>query len=227
MRIVVAAVGRLKAGAERELAERYRDRADKTGRALGIRDIEVIEVRDSRAREPERRILEESIAVASVIPDGAITVTLDGRANRHSRGQQHCIAATQHYADSRPGNTRRSRRSRRTSDSTRRLDAERDAVHIRRPWRGHHRRSDDALALGQSGLVFDQVPAVAIKILEHGHRSIGFVARLFDEFHATRKKGGVVADEILGVKTEENAPHGLGAHLCRLSRGFSPRQPPP
>ena len=43
-----------------------------------IRDIEVIEVRDSRAREPERRILEELIALASVIPDGAITVTLDG-----------------------------------------------------------------------------------------------------------------------------------------------------
>jgi 23S rRNA (pseudouridine1915-N3)-methyltransferase len=79
MRIVVAAVGRLKAGAERELAERYRERAAKTGRALGIRDIEVIEVRDSRAREPERRILEESIALASVIPDGAVTVALDGR----------------------------------------------------------------------------------------------------------------------------------------------------
>jgi 23S rRNA (pseudouridine1915-N3)-methyltransferase len=79
MRIVVGAVGRLKAGAERELAERYRERAAKTGRALGIRDIEVIEVRDSRAREPERRILEESIALASVIPDGAVTVTLDSR----------------------------------------------------------------------------------------------------------------------------------------------------
>jgi 23S rRNA (pseudouridine1915-N3)-methyltransferase len=84
MRIVVAAVGRLKAGAERELAERYRERAAKTGRALGIRDIEVIEVRDSRAREPERRILEESIAVASVIPDGAVTVTLDGRGDNVS-----------------------------------------------------------------------------------------------------------------------------------------------
>jgi 23S rRNA (pseudouridine1915-N3)-methyltransferase len=79
MRIVVAAVGRLKAGAERELAERYRARAAKTGRALGIRDVEIIEVRDSRAREPERRILEESIALASVIPDGAVTVALDGR----------------------------------------------------------------------------------------------------------------------------------------------------
>jgi 23S rRNA (pseudouridine1915-N3)-methyltransferase len=79
MRIVVAAVGRLKAGAERELAERYRDRAAKSGRALGIREIEIIEVRDSRAREAERRILEESIALASVMPDGAVRVTLDGR----------------------------------------------------------------------------------------------------------------------------------------------------
>jgi 23S rRNA (pseudouridine1915-N3)-methyltransferase len=79
MRIVVAAVGRLKAGAERELAERYRDRAAKSGRAIGIRDIEIIEVRDSRARETERRILEESIALASIVPDGAARVTLDGR----------------------------------------------------------------------------------------------------------------------------------------------------
>jgi 23S rRNA (pseudouridine1915-N3)-methyltransferase len=79
MRIVVAAVGRLKAGAERELAERYRDRAAKSGRALGIRDIEVIEVRDSRARDAERRILEESIALASIVPDGAVKVALDWR----------------------------------------------------------------------------------------------------------------------------------------------------
>jgi 23S rRNA (pseudouridine1915-N3)-methyltransferase len=84
MRIVVAAVGRLKAGAERELAERYRDRAAKSGRSLGIRDIEVIEVRDSRAREPERRTLEESIALASVIPDGGVTVALDGRGDNLS-----------------------------------------------------------------------------------------------------------------------------------------------
>jgi len=83
MRIVVAAVGRLKA-AERELAERYRDRAVKTGRTLGFRDIEVIEVRDSRARERERRILEESIALASIIPDGAVIAILDGHGDNVS-----------------------------------------------------------------------------------------------------------------------------------------------
>ncbi len=79
MRIMVAAVGRLKSGAERELAERYRDRAAKTGRSLGIRDVEMVEVRDSRAREVDRRILEEAIALASVKAEDAVTVALDAR----------------------------------------------------------------------------------------------------------------------------------------------------
>jgi 23S rRNA (pseudouridine1915-N3)-methyltransferase len=79
MRIMVAAVGRLKAGPERELAERYLDRAAKSGRVLGLRGIEIVEVRESRAREPERRIIEESIALANLIPDGAVLVALDGR----------------------------------------------------------------------------------------------------------------------------------------------------
>src|ERR1700693_2447466 len=36
MRLIVAAIGRLKAGPERELAERYRDRIAKGGRAGGL-----------------------------------------------------------------------------------------------------------------------------------------------------------------------------------------------
>src|ERR1700693_6639827 len=79
MRVVVAAVGRLKAGPDREIAERYRDRAAKVGRALGVRGIEIIEVRESRAREAERRITEEAIALASIVPDGAVTALLDSR----------------------------------------------------------------------------------------------------------------------------------------------------
>jgi 23S rRNA (pseudouridine1915-N3)-methyltransferase len=49
MRIIVAAVGRLKAGPETELAERYRKRAAQTGRSLGWRDVEIVEIRESRA----------------------------------------------------------------------------------------------------------------------------------------------------------------------------------
>jgi len=79
MRVVVAAVGRMKAGPERELAERYRDRAAKAGRAVGLRDIEIVEVRESRAQDADRRRLEESIALANLLPDGGVTVVLTER----------------------------------------------------------------------------------------------------------------------------------------------------
>ena len=79
MRIIVAAVGKLKRGPECELAERYRERAAKSGRSLGVRSIEVIEIAESRAREAQRRMLEESIALATVIPKDAATVLLDPR----------------------------------------------------------------------------------------------------------------------------------------------------
>ncbi|MEI9804339.1 MAG: 23S rRNA (pseudouridine(1915)-N(3))-methyltransferase RlmH [Pseudolabrys sp.] len=71
MRIVVAAVGRLKAGPETELSERYRKRASQTGRNLGLRDIEIVEIRESRADDANKRMLEESIALANIIPAGA------------------------------------------------------------------------------------------------------------------------------------------------------------
>jgi 23S rRNA (pseudouridine1915-N3)-methyltransferase len=77
MRVVIAAVGRLKAGPERELAERYRDRAAKIGRPLGLRDIEIVEVRESRARDAERRVTEESIALANLMPEGTAVAVLD------------------------------------------------------------------------------------------------------------------------------------------------------
>ena len=79
MRLLVAAIGRLKQGPERELAALYRKRAEATGRSLGLRDVEVIEIRESRAQDAERRRVEESIALANVIPDGAIVVVLDQR----------------------------------------------------------------------------------------------------------------------------------------------------
>jgi 23S rRNA (pseudouridine1915-N3)-methyltransferase len=77
VRLVIAAIGRLKAGPERELAERFRARVEKTGRSLGIRAIEIVEIRESGAPQADRRMLEESIALANLIPDGAVTVALD------------------------------------------------------------------------------------------------------------------------------------------------------
>ncbi|HEY6601305.1 MAG TPA: 23S rRNA (pseudouridine(1915)-N(3))-methyltransferase RlmH [Xanthobacteraceae bacterium] len=79
MRVVVAAVGRLKQGPERELAERYRKRAAEAGRSAGLSAVDVIEIKESRAADAARRMVEESIAIANVIPERAATALLDAR----------------------------------------------------------------------------------------------------------------------------------------------------
>jgi 23S rRNA (pseudouridine1915-N3)-methyltransferase len=79
MRVVIAAVGRLKQGPERELAADYRKRAEAVGRAFGLRAVEIVEIRESRAQDAERRRTEESIAIANIIPEQAIVAMLDER----------------------------------------------------------------------------------------------------------------------------------------------------
>jgi 23S rRNA (pseudouridine1915-N3)-methyltransferase len=79
MRIVIAAVGRLKQGPERELADRYRKRALDAGRSAGLSAVDIVEIKESRARDATRRMVEESIAIANIIPDGAVIVVLDER----------------------------------------------------------------------------------------------------------------------------------------------------
>ena len=79
MRVLIAAVGRLKQGAERELATAYRKRAAAIGRSSGLREIEIIEIRESRAHDAERRRTEESIAIANIIPEQAVVAILDAR----------------------------------------------------------------------------------------------------------------------------------------------------
>jgi 23S rRNA (pseudouridine1915-N3)-methyltransferase len=79
MRIVVAAIGRLKQGPERDLAERYCKRAADVGRGVGFRGVEIVEIRESKAREADKRVIEESIALANIIPEGAICIVLDER----------------------------------------------------------------------------------------------------------------------------------------------------
>jgi 23S rRNA (pseudouridine1915-N3)-methyltransferase len=79
MRILITAIGRLKQGPERELAAAYRKRAEAVGRGFGLREIEIIEIRESRAQDVERRRTEESIAIANIIPERAIIAILAER----------------------------------------------------------------------------------------------------------------------------------------------------
>jgi 23S rRNA (pseudouridine1915-N3)-methyltransferase len=77
MRIMVIAIGRLKQGPERELADRYAARFDDAGRKLGFRGLEVREIPESRARDAGTRIAEEAAAIAALIPEKSALVTLD------------------------------------------------------------------------------------------------------------------------------------------------------
>ncbi len=79
MQIVVIAVGRLKQGPERELAERYARRFDEIGRKLGFRGLDIREIGESRAREAHARIAEEAAAISAAIPENSVLVTLDER----------------------------------------------------------------------------------------------------------------------------------------------------
>ena len=77
MRLVVIAVGRLKQGPERELAERYRERFEETGRKLGFRGLAIHEIPESRARDAASRITEEAAVISAKIPEKSVVVVLD------------------------------------------------------------------------------------------------------------------------------------------------------
>jgi 23S rRNA (pseudouridine1915-N3)-methyltransferase len=79
MRLIVIAIGRMKQGPERELADRYRERFDDTGRKLGFRGLEIQEIPESRARDAATRIAEEAHAIAAAIPEKSVLVALDER----------------------------------------------------------------------------------------------------------------------------------------------------
>lgn len=63
MRLLLVAVGRMKAGPEAELAERYRDRAMKAGRPLGVRALDIAVIDESRQPAAEARKAEEAAAI--------------------------------------------------------------------------------------------------------------------------------------------------------------------
>ena len=79
MEICVLAVGRMKAGPERELCERYLDRARKSGPKLGLRGFSVEEIAEARAARPQDRIAAEEAALQAKLRDGDRVIALDVR----------------------------------------------------------------------------------------------------------------------------------------------------
>ncbi len=79
MRVTIAAVGRMKAGPERELLDRYVDRAAKQGRSLGITRLEVREIGESRGARADDRRTEEATALLDGLAERATVIALDER----------------------------------------------------------------------------------------------------------------------------------------------------
>lgn len=75
MRVHLCAVGRLRAGPERDLIDDYVTRFDRTGRALALGPFHEHEVEDRKGggMEAEAALLERAL------PSGALLVTLDER----------------------------------------------------------------------------------------------------------------------------------------------------
>ncbi len=77
MRISLIAVGRLKPGPERELAERYFSRARATGKRLGLSEFDIHELTESRQSAAGARKSEEARTIAGLIPANAAVIALD------------------------------------------------------------------------------------------------------------------------------------------------------
>lgn len=79
MRITIASIGRIKAGADRDLLARYVDRARKSGPSLGFSGPEIIELAESRASRAQDRKQAEAEALLAALPERCIVVALDER----------------------------------------------------------------------------------------------------------------------------------------------------
>ena len=78
MRIHLGAVGRLKTGPERRLADTYLERAGTLGRSAGISPVNVVEIAESRAATAPLRMADEAARLQAGLPGEAVTVALDG-----------------------------------------------------------------------------------------------------------------------------------------------------
>lgn len=79
MRVVIAAVGRLKDGPERELLERYRERFGAMGKRLGLAPVAWHELSESRAPTAAKRAGEEGAALLKLARDADTIIALDER----------------------------------------------------------------------------------------------------------------------------------------------------
>jgi 23S rRNA (pseudouridine1915-N3)-methyltransferase len=77
MRLVIAAVGRLKDGPERELLDRYLKRLAQTGRGLGLAPVDMLETPEGRADSAALRQADEATRLLKLTAACDVLIALD------------------------------------------------------------------------------------------------------------------------------------------------------
>lgn len=84
MRLHISAIGKLKTGPEKMLANDYAGRIETFGRKAGVTSLKISEWSESQNPNVKSRMEEEAKILLSNVPQGAITFVLDERGKSHS-----------------------------------------------------------------------------------------------------------------------------------------------
>jgi 23S rRNA (pseudouridine1915-N3)-methyltransferase len=87
LKITIAAIGRLKTGPEKLMADDYQKRIATLGRQAGITALKIGEWAESQAQSAKQRMEEEAQILWSATPQNAVTLALDERGKSHSSEQ--------------------------------------------------------------------------------------------------------------------------------------------
>lgn len=77
MRLLIAAVGKLKDAEERSICDRYAKRLNVTGRGIGLGPLEIIELPESRAEAIDARKADEAARLLKAAGAATIRIALD------------------------------------------------------------------------------------------------------------------------------------------------------
>jgi len=77
MRVLIAAIGKLKDAEERAIVARYQQRFDQTGRPLGLGPLAIAEFPESRATVADARKAEEAERLLKAAAGAALVIALD------------------------------------------------------------------------------------------------------------------------------------------------------
>lgn len=94
MKVAILAVGRMKAGPEKDLAARYADRFAKAAPGLGLDFVGVDEIVEGRAQDSASRKVDEAARLRERIRPGSAVIVLDERGKSPSSEQFADMIAT-------------------------------------------------------------------------------------------------------------------------------------